>query len=261
MAMGTVWETGTWADGSWADGSWADVPAILWEQIAYYSDLHDALTIDGTSPLSLSGQVLSLVNDAAAAITEVDTGPLASSDTVIPTSKAVKTVTDLLAQKESPTFTTQITTPIISLTGGQIAFPATQNATSNANTLDDYEEGTWTPALKFGGNAVDIAYDTQSGYYTKIGRVVNYAVHLDLSSKGSSTGAATIDLPFNNAAMWFSAAIGYVSAITFANQIMARISSNVINLYEVTEAGSATSITNADFDNASVIDIAGMYMT
>jgi len=89
MAMGTVWETGTWTDGSWADGSWADVPAILWEQIAYSSDLHDALTIDGTSPLSLSGQVLSLVNDAGAAITEVDTGPLASSDTVVPTSKAV----------------------------------------------------------------------------------------------------------------------------------------------------------------------------
>jgi len=55
------------------------------------SDVHAALTIDGTSPLSLSGQALSLVNDAAAAITKVDTGALANSDTVIPTSKAVKT--------------------------------------------------------------------------------------------------------------------------------------------------------------------------
>lgn len=30
---------------------------------------------------------------------------------------------------------------------GQIVFPATQNASSNANTLDDYEEGTWTPTV------------------------------------------------------------------------------------------------------------------
>lgn len=52
---------------------------------------HPALTIDGTSPLSLSTQAISLKNDAAAAITEVDTGTLANSDTVVPTSKAVLT--------------------------------------------------------------------------------------------------------------------------------------------------------------------------
>ena len=46
---------------------------------------HAAVTIDGTSPLSLSGQAISLKNDAAAAITEVDTGTLANSDTVVPT--------------------------------------------------------------------------------------------------------------------------------------------------------------------------------
>ena len=28
-----------------------------------------------------------------------------------------------------------------------IIFPATQNASSDVNTLDDYEEGTWTPAF------------------------------------------------------------------------------------------------------------------
>jgi hypothetical protein len=50
---------------------------------------HDAVTV--SAPISLSGQALSLVNDAAAAITEIDTGALANSDTVIPTSKAVTT--------------------------------------------------------------------------------------------------------------------------------------------------------------------------
>jgi hypothetical protein len=65
--------------------------AVEWKKIAFADDLHAAVTIDGTSPLSLSGQAISLKNDAAAAITEVDTGALANSDTVIPTSKAVKT--------------------------------------------------------------------------------------------------------------------------------------------------------------------------
>jgi len=53
------------------------------------SKKHDAVTV--SAPISLSGQALSLVNDAAAAITEIDTGALANSDTVIPTSKAVTT--------------------------------------------------------------------------------------------------------------------------------------------------------------------------
>ena len=40
-------------------------------------------------------------------------------------------------------------TGLVSLPIGQLAFPATQNPRPNANTLDDYEEGTWTPALSF----------------------------------------------------------------------------------------------------------------
>ena len=44
-----------------------------------------------SAPLSITGQTVSIVNDVGATITEVDTGVLATSDTVIPTSKAVKT--------------------------------------------------------------------------------------------------------------------------------------------------------------------------
>src|SRR5678815_603330 len=41
---------------------------------------------------------------------------------------------------------------------GQYAFPSTQTPSSDPNTLDDYEEGTWTPSV--GGTAT---YTTQSG--------------------------------------------------------------------------------------------------
>ena len=83
--------------------------------------------------------------------------------------------------------------------GMGITFPATQSASTDANTLDDYEEGTWTPSLKFGGASVGMA-GTFEGYYTKIGRLVSGQGRMILSAKGSSTGAATLALPFTSAA-------------------------------------------------------------
>ena len=84
-----------------------------------------------------------------------------------------------------------------STAGTGIAFPATQNASSNANTLDDYEEGTWTPTLAFGGDSVGVTYATQGGTYTKIGRTVYFSARITLTSKGSSTGYAQFrGLPF-----------------------------------------------------------------
>jgi hypothetical protein len=67
------------------------------------------------------------------------------------------------------TFTGQQTIPTINLTGGQITFPATQVTSADANTLDDYEEGTWTPTLT-GTNLTGLTWG--SGFYTKVGRLV-----------------------------------------------------------------------------------------
>jgi hypothetical protein len=50
---------------------------------------HAAVTV--SAPIDLTGQAIKLVNDAAATVTEIDTGALANVDTVIPTSKAVTT--------------------------------------------------------------------------------------------------------------------------------------------------------------------------
>jgi hypothetical protein len=54
--------------------------------------------------------------------------------------------------------------------GGGITFPATQLPSSDANTLDDYEEGTWTPAMNLLGT---VTYGTQYGKYQKIGKYVH----------------------------------------------------------------------------------------
>ena len=75
--------------------------------------------------------------------------------------------------------------------GTGIAFPATQSASSDANTLDDYEEGTWTPNV--GGSAT---YSVQSGTYTKVGRLVTIFWDMTVSSIGTGSGAIIFGAPF-----------------------------------------------------------------
>ena len=71
--------------------------------------------------------------------------------------------------------------------------------TGAANKLDDYEEGTWTPELRFGGATPSGIVQTSSlGYYTKVGNLVTVQVKIILSSKGAQTGNAEIyGLPFS----------------------------------------------------------------
>ena len=76
-----------------------------------------------------------------------------------------------------------------------ITFPATQQASSNANTLDDYEEGTFTPTAIGGSSAGTTTYTSQNGKYTKIGRLVTARFNISYSSL-TGTGELVISLPF-----------------------------------------------------------------
>jgi hypothetical protein len=82
-----------------------------------------------------------------------------------------------------------------------ITFPATQVPSGNANTLDDYEEGTWSPNIAFGGASVGVTYDAtyNRGWYTRVGRLVTCTMALEVQSKGSSTGDLVIGgFPFSS---------------------------------------------------------------
>lgn len=82
-------------------------------------------------------------------------------------------------------------------TGTGITFPATQSASTDANTLDDYEEGTWTPNQGSGLTVVG-AY-TSVGYYTKVGRVVTVYARQDAATSLAASSTNTIistNLPF-----------------------------------------------------------------
>lgn len=86
---------------------------------------------------------------------------------------------------------------LIDLLAGQIKFPATQNPSADANTLDDYEEGTWTPTVGGSGGSSGQAYSRQLGFYVKVGRLVTVQCDVILSTLGTITTQVTIDgLPF-----------------------------------------------------------------
>lgn len=90
----------------------------------------------------------------------------------------------------NPSFTGLVTT------AGQVKFSATQSASEDVNTLDDYKEGTFTPTIVGSTNAGTGTYTTQSGQYTKIGNLVFVTMTLAWSAH-TGTGNILIEgLPY-----------------------------------------------------------------
>jgi hypothetical protein len=96
----------------------------------------------------------------------------------------------LVTQNSQPAFASTIgvggATP--SASGAGITFPATQSASTDANTLDDYEEGTWTPSLVSTGNSW--TYSAQGGYYVKIGKQVICQFNIITGSRSGSSATS-----------------------------------------------------------------------
>lgn len=139
---------------------------------------------------------------------------------------------------------------------GHLGFLASQVASAGANDLDDYEEGTWTPELRFGGGTTGITYDLQGGDYVKTGRKVYLQYRIILTNKGSSNGVAQIHgLPFVGAGNQTGCA-SLPQVITFANQFFMRdaLSASRLDIVEVTEAGVFTVLDDANFANTSAIE-------
>jgi len=91
-------------------------------------------------------------------------------------------------------FKTNDTERVRILSSGGITF---NGDTAAANTLDDYEEGTWTPTLTYaGGNTGQVmASGDTEGTYVKIGKLVTVNCRWAQTTKGSSTGVVRISLP------------------------------------------------------------------
>lgn len=117
-------------------------------------------------------------------------------------------------------------TGAVALSGGNVAadgvgivFPSAQSASTDANTLDDYEEGTFTPTVFGGTSAGAGTYSVQVGRYTKIGNRVTVDVYLNWTNHTGTGDIRFGGLPFasRNAANYYaSMTLGYVSSLTYA---------------------------------------------
>jgi hypothetical protein len=90
-----------------------------------------------------------------------------------------------------------------------ITFPAAQVASSDANTLDDYEEGTYTPTVVVSSGTPTYTY--QEGYYTKIGRQVFGGGIIGISNSNALSGTVSVSVPFTIASSTYGFTGGAVS--------------------------------------------------
>ena len=153
----------------------------------------------------------------------------------------------------------------LDLLSGQLVFPSTANTSSNANTLDDYEEGTWTPQPAFGGASVGMTFSTRIARYTKIGNRVLLETYMVFTAKGSSTGAATVTgLPFAESGSGLvnamQVAVFNATGLTagMAGYITAGGSEMQLLLPNTTGAANSS---DAQFTNTTNLLISGNYTT
>jgi hypothetical protein len=178
-----------------------------------------------------------LVVSGATTLTTVS-ATVVQSDTVSEkTSAAGVTIDSVLLKDGTVKATTTIgvgnATPAAS--GAGITFPATQSASSDANTLDDYEEGTFTPTF----NNLTVGNGTTWGRYTKIGNVVTVYCGFEFGSTSSFGGtmASIGGLPFQVPA--YTPAGGGEAMVNAVGYILDRLNANYPMIGIATETGTS----------------------
>jgi len=201
-------------------------------------------TADASGNLSLLSGATTVVAVTSTGVAV--TGTLSSSGAV--TASTTLAVTGASTFTGTGKFATTIgvgnATPAAS--GSGITFPASQSASSDANTLDDYEEGTWTPVQ--GGGLTVVGAFSSSGRYTKIGRSVSISGRIN-GATSIATTAGTImmtGLPFT---VLEAAAIG-----TFSNSNLNALAG--LGAFTTTAYSTTTMGTTLTFDFSCTYTVA-----
>jgi len=148
---------------------------------------------------------------------------------------------------------------VIGTSGKGIDFSATSDGsgTMTSEVLDDYEEGTWTPALKFGGANVGMT-GTFTGEYVKVGGLVTVSGQLTLTAKGSSTGIVVVTgLPF---VAGITAVVSFTNyKLSYNSMVWGQLFSSQFSMYEATTAGVRTSIDDTNFSADTSLSFSASY--
>jgi len=152
----------------------------------------------------------------------------------------------------------------IQLSAG-VGFPATQVASSDANTLDDYEEGSFTPVIEGQTTAGTGTYSIQVGRYTKIGNLVTVQIHLNWTAHTGTGNILIANLPFTSSGVGNlvgGVSIGYIDnlALSAGNIPLAYVlnANTRIQLAQTPTGGGAVGL--VPMDTSATIVITGTYM-
>lgn len=142
----------------------------------------------------------------------------------------------------------------ISVFGGQIIFPATAVPSSNLNTLDDYEEGLFTPSWRINASATGITTSNNSATYIKVGKKVQIVGQVIFTNKGASTGVFDFsNLPFTVGGINGGGSVIYMENMTglvAGATVMCGGAGVIATFYFNTTTGSST-MTNAQINNTT----------
>lgn len=148
-----------------------------------------------------------------------------------------------------------------------VKFPATQAVSTDANVLDDYEEGTWTPVLGGSGGTSGQTYTTQAGTYVKVGKLVWATGLIVLSAKGTITTNLQISgLPFtsentsgNEAALTIGYWANLNTAVTFLTGFLTANATAVLLQGTTAAATTIAGFTTTDVTNTTSLRFSIVY--
>ncbi|MER9912796.1 hypothetical protein NKJ71_19410 [Mesorhizobium sp. M0050] len=152
-----------------------------------------------------------------------------------------------------------------SLTGGGLSFPATQVPSAGANVLDDYEEGTFTPAFSATGST--FSHLIQSGTYTKTGRFVQFEIAISLNTSGNTLTANALSitgLPFTANSTAAAQPVRWNASTTSYIAVFARVAGTTVVLESLTAAATGPSSALANgllhATNGTTLWMVGVYI-
>jgi hypothetical protein len=158
-----------------------------------------------------------------------------------------------------------------SANGIGVTFPATFSGSSNANTLDDYEEGSFTPIMFGSSVAGTITYNTSQtwGRYVKIGPLVNFQLAVVATAGSGASGDALIGgLPFtvrNFTNYYPSATVGFFGFATpgwtqYSQSSLLLPNTTIAAIYYVGSTGGLVTSSSV-WNGASNFYLSGAYLT
>jgi hypothetical protein len=264
------------ATGALAPGDVIGPASAVDSQIALFSGTSGKIIQAATT----TGLLKASSGVIAAAVAGTDYGNVSSSDTVSTDNAIARfdSTSGRLIQVSSAGVT-----DAGFLTANGLTFPAVQVSSADANTLDDYEEGTWTPIFGstdiFYGD-ITLTYYTvpTQGLYRKIGSVVFVSFEIAVSSltvTGSTSSALYIEglpyipisgFPLNSSQITIGFAGGWSTnapSIGYFNTTSITTGTGSIGLNYKTSPNALTwgGITGANLSSTTTIYASGFYFT